>query len=88
MDDSDKREIQVAGIIALIGIAGILAQLWVTKPGTRMWFGAAAHRVRTWRAIDPHEGAVRQFSREVSRWDHEQAASQDRRPGRERPCGC
>jgi hypothetical protein len=81
MDDAQRKEVELAVVVGLIGVVGLLAQLWISKPGTRMWFGAAANRVMTWRAADPYEGAVRQFRAEVSRWDHEQAAQKDHRAG-------
>lgn len=72
----------------VIGLAALLAILWALGPG-RTLVPAWIARARTMMGgTDPHEGQVRQFASEVSRWEHEQATKQDRRPAAGGPCGC
>lgn len=72
-----------------IALAAVAAVLWYTGPG-KIWIGGLFRRAEIYMesrrsAVDVQVAA---FASEVSRWDHEQAAQQDRRPGRRGPCGC
>ena len=79
------REVMIRECVAL-GIT--LALLWAIGPG-RVLVPAWIARARALMAgRDEHEGQVRQFSAEVSRWDHEQTARANRKPAAGGPCGC
>lgn len=76
-------------VTEVIGLAGMCLVLWYLGPG-KLWLSGLAHRARSLRGsrdtvIDTQ---VRQFAGEVSRWDHEQAARANQKPGRGGPCGC
>jgi hypothetical protein len=89
MNDEDRavvREMIIKESIALLIMGAVL---WYMGPGKLLTAGLL-HRAKTamgarGSAIDVQ---VDQFRAEVSRWDHEQAAQKDRRPGRGGPCGC
>ena len=87
-DDDEKRQLRLAVVAGLIGVASIAVQLGLSHPATRMWLSGLVHRVRTWYRADPHEGQVRAFAREVSRWDHEQATGPRGNPAPGGDCGC
>ena len=72
-----------------VGLAVMLGVLWYFGPG-RIIVSGWRHRAQTWfdargNAVDAQ---VAQFRSEVSRWDHEQAAQQNRGTGGAGPCGC
>jgi hypothetical protein len=72
-----------------IGLLAVLAVVWYMGPG-RILIGGIRRRAEIYmegRRSDI-DIEVAQFGNQVSRWDHEQAAKADRRPGGERPCGC
>jgi hypothetical protein len=80
------REMVIREGIALLVMAGVI---WYMGPG-KIVISGLVHRARVMAgtrstAIDVE---VQQFSSEVSRWEHEQAAKKDRRAGRGGPCGC
>lgn len=89
MSDEDLQVLKRALITEGIGLAVMAAVLWYLGPG-KLWLSGIAHRARTMRGghASHIDTQVRQFAGEVSRWDHEQAAQQDRKPGRGGPCGC
>lgn len=72
-----------------IALAAMGVVMWYMGPG-RIWVSGLAHRAKAMMGAraDAIDVQVSQFRAEVSRWDHEQAAQQDRRPGRGGPCGC
>jgi len=89
MTEEDMAVVRRALVTEAIGLAAMGLVLWYMGPG-KIWLDGLAHRARArlsarGTAIDAQ---VEQFRAEVSRWDHEQAAQQDRRPGRGGPCGC
>lgn len=87
MDDDTRDFLRETLIKEAVGLAVLLGVLWVMGPG-KVWLEAAAHKVGSLRKGDPWAGAVRQFAREVSEWDHEQAAQADSKPAPRRPGGC
>lgn len=72
-----------------IGLAVMGLVLWYMGPG-KIWVDGLLQQARTRMGARATgiDVQVEQFRAEVSRWDHEQAASADRRPGRGGPCGC
>jgi hypothetical protein len=87
--EEDMAAVRRALVTEVIGLAAMGLVLWYMGPG-KIWAAGMLHRARAMMgarasAIDIQVG---QFRAEVSRWDHEQAAQQDRRPGRGGPCGC
>ncbi len=87
--DDDVRVLRETLIREAAGLGVLLAVLWLIGPG-RMRLEQARHRIgRILQPDDPYAGEIRSFAREVSRWDHEQAAQQDRRAGGSGTgCGC
>jgi hypothetical protein len=68
-----------------IGIAVMAGVLWYLGPG-KLQIRAAVARARAWwDRADPHEPVIAGFRRDMSRWEHEQAANQDHTSG---PGGC
>lgn len=87
MDDETRAAVKDALVREVVAIGALMAILWVMGPG-RVLIPAWAARARVLMGrTDPHEGTVRQFASEVSRWDHEQASQQDRKPAAG-GCGC
>jgi len=80
LKDALIREAVALGALALImfalGPGRVLVPAWIGK--VRAAFGRQ----------DPFEVQVRQFSSDVSRWEHEQAARSHRPPAGGSPCGC
>lgn len=76
-------------VTEVIGLAAMGAVLWYMGPG-KIWIDGLIHRAHVLMHArgDAIDVQVDQFRAEVSRWDHEQAAQQDRRPGRGGSCGC
>lgn len=88
MDDETVAAVKDALVREVIALGVLLGVLWVMGPG-RVLVPAWMARARAmWGRADAHEGQVRQFASEVSRWDHEQSAQADRRPAAGGPCGC
>ncbi len=88
LDDETRAVLRDTVIREAAGIAALLLLVWMFGPG-RMQMQRAAHRARTvFSRTDPYETDIMQFRAEVSRWDHEQAAQQNRRAGGSGPCGC
>jgi hypothetical protein len=86
--DEQTRDVLTETLIReAAGLAVILGVLWVMGPG-KVWLEAVACKARSLRRRDPHEGMIRQFAAEVSRWDHEQASGQDRPAAPGGGCGC
>ena len=87
--DADVRDsLRDAVVREAVALAVLGVLLWAVGPGRVLvpaWLAKA-------RALlgrrDPHEAQVRQFGREVSEWDHEQAAHPDRPPAAGGGCGC
>ena len=75
MDDGTRSALKDALVREAVALAAVAAMVWLIGPG-RVLLPAWLNRART--AVlgprDPHEAQVREFAREVSRWDHEQAA--------------
>jgi hypothetical protein len=71
------------------GLLIMAAVLWYMGPG-KITLSGWAHRARTMAAARTTQIDVQaeQFRGEISRWEHEQAAQADHRPGRRGPCGC
>lgn len=84
MDETVKdaliREAIALGALALI--------LFAIGPGRTLVPALITRAKMMWAGTDPFEGQVRQFTSEVSRWEHEQAAGPDRGPAGRGPCGC
>jgi hypothetical protein len=80
------REMMIREGFALLVMAGVL---WYMGPG-KIVIGGLVHRARTMTAAaaSAEDVKVEQFRAEVGRWEHEQAAQADKRPGRRGPCGC
>lgn len=89
MTDEDMAVLRRALITEGIGLAIMGVILWYLGPG-KLWLSGIAHRVKTTRGTRAShiDTQVRQFAGEVSRWDHEQAAQPDQKPGGGGPCGC
>lgn len=88
MDDDTRAAVKDALVREAIALAALLAVLWAFGPG-RTLVPAWINRARSMMGSkDPHEGQVRQFANEVSRWDHEQASRANRKPAAGGPCGC
>jgi hypothetical protein len=87
--DDDMLVARRALITEGIALAAMAAVLWYMGPGKLIAAGLL-HRARTAMGARATliDVQVDQFRAEVSRWDHEQAAKQDRRAGRGGPCGC
>lgn len=88
MDDDTRAAVKDALVREVIGLGALFAILWVLGPG-RTLVPALVARAKSAMGVgaDPFEGQARQFASEVSRWDHEQASTADRKaaPG---GCGC
>lgn len=89
MTDDDAAVLRQTLIKESVGLAAIALILWYAGPG-QLLIKSWAHRVKTVMGAraDHIDNQVVQFRAEVSRWDHEQAAQQDRKPGRRGGCGC
>lgn len=89
MNEDDAAVLRQTLIKESVGLAAMAIILWYFGPG-KLWVGGLVHRAKTMMgaqnsAIDTE---VAQFRAKVSRWDHEQAAQADRKPGRGSGCGC
>lgn len=72
MDDDTRAAVKDALVREAIAVGVLVAVLWVMGPG-RILIPAWLARGRALLAgSDPHEGAIRQFAREVSEWEHSQ----------------
>jgi hypothetical protein len=89
VNDDDRQVLRETLIREAAGLAVMAVVLWYFGPGKLIMSGWR-HRAKTWAASrgGPIDVQVAQFRAEVSRWDHEQAAQQDRRAGGAGPCGC
>lgn len=89
MTEEDQAAIKGALIREGVGLLVMAGVLWYLGPG-RIWVGGVRHRFKTWRLrhSGPIDAAAAEFARDISRWEHEQAAGPDHRPGGSRPCGC
>lgn len=87
MDDETTAAIKDALVREVIALGVLLGVLWVMGPGRVLVPAWIAKARAMWTGADPHEGDVRRFASEVSRWDHEQAAKADRKPAAG-GCGC
>ncbi len=88
MDDETRSAVKDALVREAIALGALALMLWIIGPG-RVLVPAWIARARSAMAgRDPHEGQVRAFANEVSRWDHEQASRADRGPASSGPCGC
>jgi hypothetical protein len=88
MTEEDAALLRQALIKEGVGLLAVLAVVWYMGPGRILIGGLRRQAEIITERRDPHEGAVGAFRNSVSRWDHEQAAQQDRRAGRARGCGC
>lgn len=87
MTEEEQAVLRQTLIKESIGLLAVLAVVWYMGPG-RMLIGGLRRRVEIWQeGRVPDEGVIRQFSREVSNWDHEQAAQKDHRAKPQRDCG-
>jgi len=85
----EESALKDAVIREAVALASIGLLLWLMGPGRVLipaWLARAKRSL--WGEGDPHEAQVRQFSREVSEYEHEQASRQDRGPAAGGPCGC
>lgn len=88
MDEETRAAVKDALVREVIALAALALILFAMGPG-RTLVPAWINRAKNMMGVrDPHEAAARQFASEVSRWDHEQAAKQDRKPAAGGPCGC
>jgi hypothetical protein len=88
VNDDDRTALREALIREAVSLGVLAAVLWLAGPGRVIipaWLGRLRELVRP---RDPHESQVRQFAREVSEWDHEQAAPKDHPPAASGGCGC
>jgi hypothetical protein len=88
MNEDDGRALREALIREAVSLGVLAAVLWLAGPGRVLipaWLGRLRELVRP---RDPHESQVRQFAREVSEWDHEQAVPKDRPAAPGNDCGC
>lgn len=88
MDEETRAAVKDALVREVIGLGALMLILWALGPGRTLvpaWIARARVRLA---GTDVHEGQVRAFAREVSRWDHEQAAESDRKAAGGGPCGC
>ena len=88
MDDEVAGALKDAVIRECVALGALALILFAMGPG-RVLVPAWIHRVRS--ALsggDPFEGQVRQFAREVSEYEHEQASKPHRGPAGRGPCGC
>jgi len=89
MDEETRAAVKDALVREVIALGALMVVLWAFGPGRTLvpaWIARARSVMAGGR--DPYEGQARQFASEVSRWDHEQAAKQDRKPAAGGPCGC
>jgi len=83
--DETVKDALIREAIALAALALILFAMGPGRTLVPAWMA----RIRVaMNGTDPHEGQVRQFSSEISRWDHEQTARQDRKAAPGSGCGC
>ena len=72
-----------------VSLIGTVVIIWALsgagRDAVRMIRARIRARIRA--KSDRTETVIREFAAEISRWDHEQAAQPDRRPGGG-PCGC
>ncbi len=88
MDEETRAAVKDALVREVIALGALALILFAMGPG-RTLVPAWMARIRVaMNGTDPHEGQVRQFSSEISRWDHEQAAQPDRGTTGRGPCGC
>jgi len=88
MDDEAAAALKDAIIRECVALGALALILFAMGPG-RVLVPAWISRVRgLWSDRDPHEAAVRQFAREVSIYEHEQASKAHRGPAGRGPCGC
>lgn len=88
MDEETRAAVKDALVREVIGLGALFAILWILGPGRTLvpaWIARARAKMA---GSDAHEGQVRAFAREVSRWDHEQASAADSKPASGGPCGC
>ena len=88
MDEETRAAVKDALVREAIALGALLGVLGIMGPGRVLvpaWIARARARFA---GSDVHEGQVRAFAREVSRWDHEQASEQDRPSAAGGPCGC
>lgn len=90
MDEQQQPGILTDALVReAISIVGTVVLVWMLTGTGRIYATAIRDRIRArWHARRSRlDGEVAQFAHEISRWDHEQSAQQDRRPGNG-PCGC
>jgi hypothetical protein len=89
VNEDDRRIVRDTLIREGTALAVMALVLWYLGPG-KLTVSGLLHRARA--AAGARAGdvdtQVAQFRAEVSRWDHEQAAQQDRGPAGGGPCGC
>jgi hypothetical protein len=89
VNEDDAAVMRQTLIKESIGLLAVAVIVWYMGPG-RILIGGLRKRAELLlegrRTAEDIEVAA--FAGEVSRWEHEQAASKDRRAGGERPCGC
>jgi hypothetical protein len=89
MNDADVAVLKETVIRECAGLAVMMLVLWYIGPGKDLIAGVR-HQVKM--RMGAHgsriDAEVSRFANQVSRWDHEQATSQDRRPAKDGGCGC
>lgn len=88
MDEETRAAVKDALVREAIGLGALFAILWIMGPGRTLVPAWIARAKVALGKTDPFEGEIRQFSAQVSRWDHEQASSQDRKAAPGGGCGC
>lgn len=88
MDEATRAALKDALARELVALGALALILFAMGPGRTMVPAWIARARALMDGTDPHEGQVRQFSAEVSRWDHEQTARANRKPAAGGPCGC
>jgi hypothetical protein len=78
MTEEDRAVLHRALISEGIALAALAVMLWYMGPG-KIWASGVVHRARTMMGTRNSviDVQVQQFSAEVSRWEHEQAAQPD-----------
>lgn len=85
MDDETRAAVKDALVREVIGLSALALILFALGPG-RVYVPALIKNIRLrFHPVDVHGPAVRKFASDISRWDHEQASQQDRKPA---PGGC
>ena len=88
MDEGTRAALKDALARELVALGALAVILFAMGPGRTLVPAWIARARSLMGGTDPHEGQVRQFSAEVSRWDHEQTARANRKPATGGGCGC